>query len=104
MTDMGAFDFDQEGNDELLTDDNFHQPETAEWWEHETIWIWWLNAERRLADCNYHYRRPNVGFSGGGLFIFDDTTLFHMEVPYYFNYSNTPIPEAPDLRDFTFPN
>ena len=39
MTDMGAYDFDQEGNDDLLTDDNFHEPETGEWWEHETLWF-----------------------------------------------------------------
>jgi len=41
--------------------------------------------------------------AGGGLFIFDDTAWFHMEVPYYFDYSNTPLPQPADLRDFTFP-
>ncbi len=103
MTDTSSFEFEQEGHDDLLTDDNFHQPETSEWWEHETVWFWWFNAERRLGAWNYHYLRPNIGVSGGGLFIFDDTAWSHLEVPYYFSYSNQPIPEAPDLRDFTFP-
>ena len=40
MTDTTAFDFQQEDNDDLLSDDNFHVPETKEWWEHETIWFW----------------------------------------------------------------
>ena len=104
MTDTSRFEFDQEGNDDLLTDDNFHDPETSEWWEHETLWFWWFNAERRLGAWHYHYLRPNVGVSGGGLFIFDESAWFHMEVPYYFNYSNTPLPEPRDLRDFTFPH
>lgn len=103
MTDPSAFAFDQEGNDDLLTDDNFHDAETDEWWEHETLWFWWFNAERRLGAWNYHYLRPNVGVAGGGMFIFDDTAWSHMEVPYYFNYSNTPLPADRDLRDFTFP-
>ena len=94
----------QPGNDDVLTDDNFHTPETEEWWEHETIWFWWFNAERRLGAWHYHYLRPNVGVAGGGLFVFDDTSWFHMEAPYYFNYSNTPMPEDPDFRDVTFPS
>ncbi len=104
MTDTSAFDFRQEGNDDILDDDNFHVPETDEWWEHETLWFWWFSAERRLGAWHYHYIRPSVGVSGGGLFIFDDTTWNHMEVPYYFNWSNMPIPPNPDLRDFTFPH
>lgn len=94
---------DHEGNDDLLDDDDFHEPETGEWWEHETLWFWWFNAERRLGAWNYHYLRPNVGVTGGGMFIFDDTAWFHMEVPYYFNWSNMPLPAERSLRDFTFP-
>jgi hypothetical protein len=101
---MSSFTSQQEGNDDLLTDDDFHEPETDEWWEHETIWYWWFNAERKLGAWNYHYVRPNIGVSGGGLFIFDDTAWFHMEVPYYFNYANMPLPKERSLEDFTFPN
>src|ERR1700730_12302237 len=104
MTDVTNFAFEQEGNDNLLTDENFHRPETHEWWEHETLWYWWFNSDRGLGAWHYHYLRPNIGVSGGGLFIFDDTAWFHREVPYYFNYANMPIPAGADLRDFTFPN
>src|SRR5207302_11139767 len=92
----------QEENDDLLEDDNFHDPETSEWWEHETLWFWWFNAERKLGAWHYHYLRPNIGITGGGLFVFDDTAWFHMEVPYYFNWTNMPLPAERDLRDFTF--
>jgi len=88
----------------LLVDDNFHDPETDEWWEHETVWFWWFNPERKLGAWHYHYLRPNIGVTGGGLFIFDDSAWFHMEVPYYFNWSNMPLPKERDFRDFTFPN
>lgn len=103
MTDSARFASDREGNDAAIDDDDFHAPETDEWWEHETVWFWWFNAERKLGAWNYHFLRPNIGVSGGGLFVFDDTAWFHMEVPYYFNYSNMPIPPNPDFRDFTFP-
>ncbi|HEX2382172.1 MAG TPA: hypothetical protein VHI95_06025 [Acidimicrobiales bacterium] len=104
MTEPGGFPFIEGDDDDQLTDDNFHTPETDEWWEHETIWFWWFNAERKLGAWNYHYLRPNIGVAGGGLFVFDDTTWLHLEAPYYFNYSNTPMPEQPDFRDFTFPS
>lgn len=89
-----------------LDGDDFHDPETGEWWEHETVWFWWFNAERRLGAWHYHYLRPNIGVTGGGLFIFDDTAWSHLEVPYYVNWSNMPMPppEARSFRDFTFPN
>jgi hypothetical protein len=93
----------QEGNEALIEDDNFHEPETGQWWEHETFWFWWFNAERRLGCWIYHYIRPNIGVAGGGVFLFDDTAWFHMETPYYLNYENTELPAMRDLRDFTFP-
>lgn len=104
MTDVSRFAYDQEGNDDLLDDDNFHDPETDAWFEHETVWFWWFNAERKLGAWNYHFLRPNIGVCGGGLFVFDDTTWFHMEVPYYFDYTNMPLPAERDFRDFTFPH
>jgi hypothetical protein len=93
----------QEGNESLIDDDNFHDPETGNWWEHETIWFWWFNPERKLGCWIYHYIRPNIGVAGGGVLLFDDTAWFHMETPYYLNYSNTQLPAERDLRDFTFP-
>jgi hypothetical protein len=92
----------REGNEALLDDDNFHDPETDQWWEHETFWFWFFEPARRLGCWSYHYVRPNIGVTGGGVFVFDDTAWFHMETPYYINYTDSPMPEERDLRDFTF--
>jgi len=92
----------REGNESLLDDDNFHPPESDDWWEHETFWFWFFHPERRLGCWSYHYVRPTIGVSGGGVFVFDDSTWFHMETPYYVNYSNAPMPDPCDLRDVTF--
>ena len=94
----------REGNEALIHDDNFHDPESDHWWEHETFWFWFFNPERKLGCWSYHYVRPTIGIAGGGVFLFDDTAWFHMETPYYVNYSNTPMPAERDLRDFTFPS
>jgi hypothetical protein len=102
MTDAATFE-SREGNEALLVDDNFHQPETAAWWEHETIWFWWFNPERRLGCWIYHFVRPNARVAGGGVLVFDDTAWFHMETPYYLSYANTEMPGPLDLRDVTFP-
>jgi hypothetical protein len=104
VTDHSSFRFEHEGNEDVLADDNFHETETAEWWEHETVWFWWFNAARKLGAWHYHFLRPNIGVSGGGLFIFDETAWSHLEAPYYFNWSNMPIPAGADFRDFTFPS
>ena len=94
----------QEGNEALLDDDNFHEPESDHWWEHETYWFWFFEPERKLGCWSYHYVRPTIGVAGGGVFVFDDTTWSHLETPYYVNYSNTALPAGRDLRDFTFPS
>ena len=36
--------------------------------------------------------------------MFDDPAWFHVETPYQVNYTNTRLPEARDVRDFTFPS
>ncbi len=87
----------REGNEALLDDDNFHVPESDHWWEHETFWFWFFNPERKLGCWSYHYVRPTIGVAGGGVFVFDDTAWFHMETPYYVNYTNTRLAEDRDL-------
>jgi hypothetical protein len=87
-----------------LVDDNFHPPESDEWWEHETVWFWFFHPERNLGCWSYHYLRPNIGVAGGGVFVFDDSTWSHLDAPYYVNYSNTRAPDTCDLRDMTFPS
>jgi hypothetical protein len=85
-------------------DDDFHLPEPGVWWWHETAWFWFFAPERKLGGWLYNYVRPNIGIAGGGCFVWDETTFFHMEVPYYASYSALKLPEERDLRHFTFPS
>lgn len=81
----------------LLTpdDDALHPPSPHRWF-HETAWFWFHVPERRLGGWLYNWVRPNVGTSGGGCWIWDDSAWFHMEVPYYACYNNLPLPECDD--------
>lgn len=95
-----------EGDQRLLgpADDDFHPPVGDEWWSHETCWFWFLIPERSIGAWIYNWIRPNIGTSGGGLSLWDDTTSLHWEVPYFSNYSSLRLPEERDLRRFTFPS
>jgi hypothetical protein len=92
--------------DHLVTtdDDDFHPVPPDLWWWHETVWFWFYAPERKLGGWLYNYVRPNIGVAGGGCFLWDDTTHFHMEVPYYASYNALELPRDRDLRDFTFPS
>ena len=89
----------------LLTadDDNFHSP-TDDWWFHETCWYWFYIPERGIGAWLYNWIRPAIGVSGGGCWLWDDTTHVHWEVPYYANYNNLRLPDERDLRNFRFPS
>lgn len=89
----------------LLTpaDDDFHPADDA-WWFHETCWFWFYVPERSLGGWLYNWIRPNIGVSGGGCWVWDDSTFLHWEVPYYANHHNLRLPAERDLRDFTFPS
>src|SRR3954447_21767287 len=63
---------------------------------HETWWFWFFNAEQKFGGWLYNYIRPNIPLSGGGCFVWDDTTWNHMEVPYYASYSAQPMPKVTD--------
>lgn len=94
-----------EGYDDLLTpeDDDFHQPNDHPWW-HETCFFYFSVPERKVGCWLYNYIRPNIGVAGGGCWVWDDKTFFHMEAPYYACYSALPLPAERDLRDFRFPS
>lgn len=95
-----------EGDQRLLTpaDDDFHEPTPDAWWSHETCWFWFFVPERKIGGWLYNWIRPNIGVSGGGCWVWDDTTFLHWESPYYANHSNLRLPDERDLRDFTFPS
>lgn len=94
-----------EGDQRLLTpaDDDFHAPVADEWWSHETCWFWFSVPERALGAWIYNWIRPNIGVTGGGVSVWDDSTSSHWEAPYHSNYSNLRLPAPRDLRRITFP-
>lgn len=96
-----------EGQERLLRDedDNWHPVPTSRWFEHETSWFaFYVPEHANLGAWVFNYLRPNAGISGGGVVLWDDTTWFHMETPYYRHYAAMPIPADPDLRDMHFPS
>jgi hypothetical protein len=98
---MGTVDYD---NLVSASDDDFHPaPPGVRWW-HETAWFWFFAPERKLGGWLYNYVRPNIGIAGGGCFVWDTTSFFHMEVPYYASYSSLELPEERDLRHPTLPS
>jgi hypothetical protein len=96
----------RDGNEALLTpaDDGLHTPTSSQWFEHETIWYWFCVPERKLAGWFYHYVRPNIGVSGGGVMLFDDTAWSHLETPYYQSFSNMPLPDTSQPGVISFAN
>lgn len=83
-------------------DDNFHAL-SDDWWETETAWFSFNVPERKMGGWFYGYIRPNIGISGGGFFVWDDTASTTWEIPYYkYNFAQ-PLPKERDLRNFEFP-
>jgi hypothetical protein len=103
-----------DSRDDLLgpDDDSFHASNdfsdlfltTDPRWFHETTWFWWFVPEDRIGGWFYNWVRPNIGTSGGGAWVWDDTTPFHFEVPYYACYSNLAHDPGADLRHYRFPS
>ena len=84
-------------------DDDFHPP-TDERWFHETSWFWWFVPEHAIGGWFYNWVRPNIGTAGGGAWVWDASTPFHVEVPYYACYSSQPLDPVRDLRDHRYPS
>lgn len=94
-----------EGAPRLLSaaDDSFHPPDTSRWF-HETCWFWFYVPERALGGWLYSWVRPNIGVSGGGCWVWDDTTFLHWEAPYFAGFHNLPLPEPAGAGVMAFPN
>ncbi len=92
-----------EGAQHLLSaaDDSFHPPSDHRWF-HETCWFWFYVPERALGGWLYSWVRPNIGVSGGGCWVWDDTTFLHWEAPYFAGFNNLrlPGPSSPGVLSF----
>ena len=71
-------------------DDGFHAPGDDPWFFESSWWSFYV-PERDLGAWIYHWVRPNQSTQGGGCWIYDGTTPFHLEVPYYACYENMPF-------------
>ncbi|MGR3321206.1 MAG: DUF7065 domain-containing protein [Sagittula sp.] len=86
-------------------DDDLHIAAMSDrWWETETCWFSFHNAERRLGGWLYTMIRPNSRTVSGGAWIWDDSASAFWEVPYYANHATQRLREGTDLRDCTLPN
>jgi len=96
---------DDDSHHELLGphDDDFHQPDQQRWF-HETSWFWWFVPEQAIGGWFYNWVRPNIGTAGGGAWVWDASTPFHVEVPYYACFANQPLDPARDLRNHRYPS
>ena len=85
-------------------DDQFHSAAmSANWWETETSWFSFHNAERKLGGWLYTMVRPNIGTVAGGAWVWDETASLPWDVLYSANYSALRLPDDADLRDITLP-
>lgn len=88
----------------LPVDDGFHIAEASDkWWETETAWFSFHNAERRLGGWLYTMVRPNIGTVAGGVWVWDDSAWLPWEVPYSTNYSAKQFDPNSDLKDIRLP-
>jgi hypothetical protein len=85
-------------------DDRFHFDQMSDrWWETETCWFSFHNAERKLGGWLYIMVRPNIGTVAGGAWVWDDSAMLPWEVLYSTNYTALRLPRDQDLDDITLP-
>jgi hypothetical protein len=95
-----------EGDEAVLTadDDAFHRAGSDRWFEHETFWFSFSAPEHDgLGGWAYNYIRPTIGVAGGAVVVWDDSTWFHMEIPYYRGYQAMRIPPPGPPGTIAFP-
>lgn len=86
-------------------DDRFHFEQMSDrWWETETSWFSFFNADRNLGGWIYTMCRPNIGTVAGGVWVWDDTAYLPWEVPYSLNYSALRLPRDQELTDIALPS
>lgn len=81
-------------------DDGLH-PTGENFYQTETFWYSFVVPERRMGAWLYTSVRPNAGVTAGGLWIWDDTSPYPVEVPFYeyFAHLKPPRPPVPPAAD-----
>lgn len=84
-------------------DDSYHQL-SADPYETETNW-WSFNIPDRKIGCWIHTPYyPNRKTVTWRIFVWDDKGISPSQLAYYKKVEEAPMPDAPDLRDITFPS
>jgi hypothetical protein len=85
-----------------LEDDGYHQL-SDDPYETETNW-WSFNVPERKIGCWIHTPYyPNRKSVTWRIFVWDDHGIEPGRLAYYKKVEEAPMPDAPDLRDITFP-
>lgn len=85
-------------------DDGFHFASMSDrWWETETAWFSFHDAQRHLGGWVYVMVRPNIGTVAGGAWVWDAAAHLPWEVLYNTNYTALRLPEDQDLTDIELP-
>src|ERR1700712_4002593 len=72
-------------------DDGVHEP-TGDFYENETYWFSFFVPERAIGGWIYTNLRQSAGISGGGMWIWDATTVNPWEAPFYENFTALKLP------------
>jgi hypothetical protein len=84
-------------------DDSLHPfPDNEPMWT-ETMWFSWMVPERKLFGYVYPVYRPNLKMHFGGVVVWNDKAMLPWELPIWHWHQHVHLPEAPNLRDVTFP-
>lgn len=87
---------DDSRHDLLVPADDRLHPNDGHRWFTDTWWFWWYVPEARVSVWFYHYVRPTIGTSQGGLWVWDETGTTPLDVPYHSLHTSLRLPETDD--------
>src|SRR5271170_6697163 len=84
-------------------DDHFHENDGDLSWN-ESAWFGFNVPERRLTGWIYFYHRVNMGYTVGGVALWDESASENHTCLFYDWGEPYPTPPGSDMFDFTLPN
>lgn len=86
----------------LPGDEHLHERNNDSFWN-ESAWFGFAVPERNMTGWFYFYHRPNMGFSEGGVALWDHTGENLWDCLYY-DWDMHDFPQGADMFDFTLDN
>lgn len=84
-------------------DDCFHERDTDPYWN-ESGWFGFMVPERHMSGFVYFYHRPNLGYSVGGVALWDPSGENVYDCLYYDWGDPYPMADGSEMFDFALPN